>query len=150
MTSLPTAEARGLAGAYERVVFYYLYRMAVITWGKSQRHFFWDQTLPNGQVISCADRGTHSKGGCNIREFINFLNNAELDENFWADVDLENPDPHRVAGLLWEKGDQTGLLSTAKLFPGQSVRFENAITKMKNLMKESKYPPILEPSRYSR
>lgn len=137
LSSVPAVESRGLAGGFERVIFYYIYRMAVLTWGKNQNRFFPDQTLPNGQVINCATRGSHKSGGCNIREFINFLNNANLDEAFWDGVDLDNPDPIRAAGKLWEQGSQTGLLSAAKLFPPGGLNYDELMVASRNLMRES-------------
>lgn len=120
----PGALAMGITGAYERVFLYYVYRTAVLTWGKDQDKFFPNDIEINGKTSTCK-KGTHPMGGCNFVEFVEQLNqqlDAEGKPSFPrdvidADLDLNNPDPHKGADMIRRGGPHTLMVNVRRLVP---------------------------------
>lgn len=140
LSSLPLANANRLAAAYERVLFYYIYREAVFTWGKQQNKYFRDDSALQ---IDCINHGTHQFGGCNFREFLNFLHphNSVIGELNGVS-NLNTPDPHLVAGKITKSAGLTGVFDTRRILPA-ATRYRLLVGASDNMLSlsESYLPP---------
>jgi hypothetical protein len=109
------AQATGMAGAYERVLFYNIYQAAVLTWGKDQDKFFPNGITIKGKTSTCVG-GTHRNGGCNFIEFVQQLDQMPVkDDVITDDLDLDNPDPHKAAYAIRSDGRHTGTFQLGRL-----------------------------------
>ncbi|KAF4959601.1 hypothetical protein FSARC_10687 [Fusarium sarcochroum] len=139
LSSIPKAATTGLAGGHERIVFYYTYRMAVQAYGKDQNNILPDRTVGN-QLIDCAKAGSHPDGGCNFLEFVNRLNNQNLNPDAFEGVDLKEPDPIKGANALWSIRDPTanptGRISVNRLFARGTIPYEDVVAATNNLVKK--------------
>ncbi|KAH6687770.1 hypothetical protein F5X68DRAFT_261127 [Plectosphaerella plurivora] len=129
-----SVELLGLAGGFERVLFYYIYRAAVITWGKNQARIL-PKDLTAG--IDCTV-GTHKQGGCNFPEFIRNLNGLPLNADHIAQsgINIENPDPIKAANLLTKNREHTRFINLRRIMPACGSDYGKCIQLNKRLYKE--------------
>lgn len=149
--------ATGLAGGFERVLFYYVYRGSVLTWGKNQARI-----MPKAAGVDCTI-GTHTQGGCNFVEFVQryfspifrgrrlllptmfanqyllcSLNGKPLDPGqvTQSGISLERPDPIKAANLVNKDRSHTTFIGLRRLMPG-CTDYGSCINLTKKLYKES-------------
>ncbi|KAM0324452.1 hypothetical protein ACHAQA_008234 [Verticillium albo-atrum] len=122
--------ATGLAGGFERVVFYYVYRSAVTVWGVNQ-----NRILPRSEDfgIDCTI-GTHRRGGCNFVD----VNDDTLNPDYVAQsgINLDNPEAFKAANLVNRERKHTKPFRLRRMMPACGGDYPKCITLMKRLYKE--------------
>lgn len=89
-------------------------------------------------MIDCINHDTHQYGGCNFKEFLNFLHPKNFVGSELNGVsNLDNPDPYLVAGRIAASSGLTGIFDVKRILLA-ATKYKHLVGASDNLMKLSR------------